>query len=162
MIEATLYIRFSSDEQESGDSVRRQKDLGHEYAEKNGLKIIEEVVDSGVSAFRGLNFTEGNLGKWLKKAETGNAPKKLLVENLDRITRLPARKAYNKITSILGSKDRVWNQIEILNEFEQEMLKHVHEIKKDLREKGWWERETPEVYQTSFLRSEEMECSMDT
>ena len=40
MIEATLYIRFSSDEQESGDSVRRQKDLGHEYAEKNGLKII--------------------------------------------------------------------------------------------------------------------------
>ena len=105
MIEATLYIRFSSDEQESGDSVRRQKDLGHEYAEKNGLKIIEEVVDSGVSAFRGLNFTEGNLGKWLKKAETGNAPKKLLVENLDRITRLPARKAYNKITSILETND---------------------------------------------------------
>ena len=105
MIEATLYIRFSSDEQESGDSVRRQKDLGHEYAEKNGLKIIEEVVDSGVSAFRGLNFSEGNLGKWLKKAETGNAPKKLLVENLDRITRLPARKAYNKITSILETND---------------------------------------------------------
>ena len=27
------------------------------------------------------------------------------------------------------------------------MLKHVHDLKKDLREKGWWERETPE-----FLR----------
>ena len=39
-------------------------------------------------------------------------------------------------------------------EFEQEMLKHVHDHKKDLREKGWWERETPEVSQTSFLRSE--------
>ena len=23
-------------------------------------------------------------------------------------------------------------------EFEQEMLKHVHDLKKDLREKGWW------------------------
>ena len=35
-------------------------------------------------------------------------------------------------------------------EFEQEMLKHTH----DLREKCWWERESPEVSQTSFLRSE--------
>ena len=39
-------------------------------------------------------------------------------------------------------------------EFEQEMLKHVHDLKNDLREKGWWERETPEVSQTSFLRIE--------
>ena len=39
-------------------------------------------------------------------------------------------------------------------EFEQEMLKHVHNLKNDLREKGWWKRETPEVSQTSFLRSE--------
>ena len=39
-------------------------------------------------------------------------------------------------------------------EFEQEMLKHVHDLKNDLREKGWWERDTPEVSQTSFLRSE--------
>ena len=41
------------------------------------------------------------------------------------------------------------------------MFKHVHDLKKDLREKGWWEKETPEVSQTSFRRSEEMECSMD-
>ena len=39
-------------------------------------------------------------------------------------------------------------------EFEQEMLKHVHDLKNDLREKGWWEKETPEISQTSFLRSE--------
>ena len=39
-------------------------------------------------------------------------------------------------------------------EFEQEMLKHVHDLKNDLREKGWWERESQEVSQTSFLRSE--------
>ena len=25
-------------------------------------------------------------------------------------------------------------------EFEPEMLKHVHDLKKDMREKGWWER----------------------
>ena len=40
-------------------------------------------------------------------------------------------------------------------EFEQEMLKHVHDLMKDLREDGWWEREAPEVSQTSFLRSDE-------
>ena len=45
-------------------------------------------------------------------------------------------------------------------EFEQEMLKHVHDLKKDLREKGWWERETPEVSQTSFLRSEESDAEL--
>ena len=39
-------------------------------------------------------------------------------------------------------------------EFEQEKLKHVHDLKNDLREKGWEEREYPEVSQTSFLRSE--------
>ena len=40
-------------------------------------------------------------------------------------------------------------------EFEQEMLKHVHDLKNEIREKGWWERDTPEVSQTSFLRSDE-------
>ena len=35
------------------------------------------------------------------------------------------------------------------------MFKHVHDLKKDLREKGWWERDTPEVSQTSFLRKDE-------
>ena len=38
-------------------------------------------------------------------------------------------------------------------EFEQEILKHVHDLKNDLREKGWWERNLPEVSQTSFLKS---------
>ena len=47
-------------------------------------------------------------------------------------------------------------------EFEQEMLKHVHDLKKDLREKGWWERVTPEVSQTSFLRSENQVQNWDS
>ena len=40
-------------------------------------------------------------------------------------------------------------------EFKQEMLKHIHKLKKDMREKGWFQRDTPEVSQTSFLRSDE-------
>ena len=51
-----------------------------------------------------------------------------------------------------GEKEGLPNEYQY--EFEQEMLKHVHDLKNDLREMGWWERETPEVSQTSFLRGE--------
>ena len=36
-------------------------------------------------------------------------------------------------------------------EFEQEMLKHVHDLKKGLIEKGWWEIETLEFSRTVLL-----------
>ena len=45
-------------------------------------------------------------------------------------------------------------------EFKQEMLKHVHDLKNDLRVKGWRERETPEVSQISFLRSENSDAEL--
>ena len=45
-------------------------------------------------------------------------------------------------------------------EFEQEMLKHVHDLKKDQTEKGWIQRESPEVSQTSFLRSENSDAEL--
>ena len=57
-----------------------------------------------------------------------------------------------------GEKERLPEEFQY--EFEQEMLKHVHDLKKDLREKGWWERETPEVSQTSFLRSENSDAEL--
>ena len=40
-------------------------------------------------------------------------------------------------------------------EFEQEMLKHVHDLRNELRENGWVQRESSQVQQTSFLRTEE-------
>ena len=55
---------------------------------------------------------------------------------------------------INGHGERECLPTEYQYEFEQEMLKHIHNLKKVLREKGWWERETPEFSQTSFLRSE--------
>ena len=45
-------------------------------------------------------------------------------------------------------------------EFEQEMLKHVHDLKKDLKEKGWTQTESPDVSQTSFLRSENLDAEL--
>ena len=52
-----------------------------------------------------------------------------------------------------GEKERLPEEFQY--EFEQEMLKQVHELRNELREKGWFQRDTPEVSQTSFLRSDE-------
>ena len=40
-------------------------------------------------------------------------------------------------------------------EFEQDMLKHVHDLRNELKENGWAQRDSPEVHQTYFLRSDE-------
>ena len=45
-------------------------------------------------------------------------------------------------------------------EFEQEMLKLVHDLKNEIRENGWFQRDTPEVSQTSFLRTEESDAEL--
>ena len=40
------------------------------------------------------------------------------------------------------------------------MLKHVHNLKKDLREKDWRERDSPKVSQTLLLRSEDSDAEL--
>ena len=45
-------------------------------------------------------------------------------------------------------------------EFEQEMLKHVHDLINEIRENGWFQGENPEVSQTSFLRSENSDAHL--
>ena len=42
----------------------------------------------------------------------------------------------------------------------QEMLNHIYILKQELSEKGWSQKESPEVFQTSFLRSEESDAQL--
>ena len=51
----------------------------------------------------------------------------------------------------LGEKEGL--PIEDQYDFEQQMLKHFYDLKNEIREKGWWERGSPRVSQTLFLRS---------
>ncbi len=46
------------------------------------------------------------------------------------------------------------------HEFEQEILKHVDDLKNEIREKGWWERDSPEISQISFLSSENSDAEL--
>jgi DNA invertase Pin-like site-specific DNA recombinase len=88
---AISYARFSTVEQAGGDSLRRQTALAKEYCLKNGYHLVEDrsYFDSGVSAYKGKNKTEGQLATLLQDAESGKFPRgtRLIVESFDRLGR---------------------------------------------------------------------------
>ena len=58
-----------------------------------------------------------------------------------------------------GEKERLPEEFQY--EFEKEMLKHIHELKNELREKGWTQRDLPpEDHQLSFLRGDESDAQL--
>ncbi len=59
-----------------------------------------------------------------------------------------------------GHGEREGLPTEYQYEFEQEMLNHIHKLQQELSEKGWSQKESPEVFQTSFLRSEESDAQL--
>lgn len=102
---AFSYIRFSSPEQEKGDSLRRQIQLSEEYCKQHGLILDDtlKLTDKGVSAYKGHHRTKGALGEFLRLVEEGKIPpgSVLLVESLDRLSREQILDALNQFTSII-------------------------------------------------------------
>jgi DNA invertase Pin-like site-specific DNA recombinase len=104
-VKAYSYTRFSTPEQAHGDSARRQMAAAEEYARKHDLDLDTSLTfkDLGVSAYRGKNMEEGRLGDFLRAVESGVVPQGsfLLVENLDRVSRQTARKAFKILERIV-------------------------------------------------------------
>jgi hypothetical protein len=102
---AYSYIRFSSPEQEKGDSLRRQIQLSEAYTKKHGLILDDtlKLTDRGLSAYKGVHRAKGALGEFLNLIEEGKiAPGSvLIVENLDRLSREQILDALNQFTSII-------------------------------------------------------------
>lgn len=95
------YCRFSSKKQELGDSLRRQLALGQAWMKRYPEHQLDQSLrlrDLGISAFRGGNLDKstGDLGKFIDLAKQGRIPPGsiLMLENLDRFSRQPPRKAY--------------------------------------------------------------------
>ncbi len=87
---AYSYIRFSSEKQQLGDSLRRQVEQAEKYAERHGLTLDHSSYrDLGISAFKGRNASEGKLGTFLRAVERGLIPSDstLLIEDFDRLSR---------------------------------------------------------------------------
>ncbi|WP_292330490.1 recombinase family protein [Mesorhizobium sp.] len=101
---AYSYVRFSTPEQERGDSLRRQTEGAARYAALHGLDLDDKLTfrDLGVSAFKGANEETGRLGEFLAAVEYQDikAGSYLLVESLDRLSRQKPRKAVKVLERI--------------------------------------------------------------
>lgn len=102
------YTRFSTPEQAQGDSQRRQAEAAHRWAEAKGLDLDERLRlhDLGVSAYRGANADiDSGLGGFLHACREGLIAKGsyLLVESLDRISRMTPRRAQRLMDDIVDA-----------------------------------------------------------
>ena len=99
------YIRFSTPEQAQGRSEPRQKELAAAYAAKHGLELDESLrmADRGTSAFKGDNLKFGALGAFLSEVKAGRVPpgSVLVVENIDRITRMEFFDAFAVLSDLI-------------------------------------------------------------
>lgn len=104
---AYSYLRFSTPEQMKGDSMRRQTAMAREYAARHSLELDNTLTfhDLGVSAFRGQNAEGGRLAYFLEAVRSGRVPQGsvLLVEQLDRLSRLTPRKALRVLEDIVDA-----------------------------------------------------------
>lgn len=104
MRKAFSYARFSTAAQADGHSLSRQLDAAKAYCARNGLILDERsFCDLGMSGFHGANATAGDLGAFIELVKDGRIPKGsvLIVENTDRLSRLPPDEANRIITGIV-------------------------------------------------------------
>ena len=88
-MDCVIYIRWSSSEQGKGSSLERQQDICRRHAAENQWTVVDELVDDGISAFKGEHASSGSLGRFVKDVEEGLYPDGviLLCEQLDRLSR---------------------------------------------------------------------------
>lgn len=102
---AVSYVRFSSKKQEEGDSVRRQRRMALDWLKRNPTYTLSDVTyeDLGLSASKGHHLN-GNLGKILEAVDSGaiEPGSVILVETLDRFSRLPAIKTLNMLEEVVS------------------------------------------------------------
>ncbi|MBR1280329.1 recombinase family protein [Bradyrhizobium sp. AUGA SZCCT0283] len=104
---AYSYVRFSTLAQSAGATVQRQTEKAAKYAADHGLTLDTELnmMDLGMSAFRGKNARTGALGGFLKAVENGYVQRGsyLLIENMDRLSRADIVTAQGLFLQLVGS-----------------------------------------------------------
>src|SRR5690606_32436996 len=81
---AVMYVRVSSKEQEQGFSIPAQRQLLHEYAEREGIHVVQEFEDVE-TAKRAGRSSFGEMVAFLR--ERSSSCRILLVEKTDRLYR---------------------------------------------------------------------------
>jgi hypothetical protein len=105
------YIRFSSEEQRKGDSLRRQQDLIDSFAARSEIIAEGAVIDTsldlndlGVSGYTGKNILKGRFKTFLDAVDSGVIKRGdyLAVEAINRITRLDPMESLPIILDLLN------------------------------------------------------------
>lgn len=104
MAKAYSYTRWSSSKQSTGSSLDRQLAYARNIAQEHGLELVE-ILDAGVSAYRGKNAVNGALGGFLKAVEDGTVSTDswLIVENLDRLSRQAILESQSLFSGLLAA-----------------------------------------------------------
>jgi DNA invertase Pin-like site-specific DNA recombinase len=103
---AFSYARFSSRKQSEGFSLIRQLEAAKAYCERNNLDLDEQTFcDEAMSGFHGANAVAGELGRFLALVKDGHIPKNsvLIIENLDRLSRLPPDQATKIVMDLVNA-----------------------------------------------------------
>lgn len=81
--------------QRKGGSIDRQQTLARSWCEEHNVELAETFTDEAVSGFHGDNLATGALSVFIARVKAGNIERGsyLLLENLDRLTRLSAWEA---------------------------------------------------------------------
>jgi DNA invertase Pin-like site-specific DNA recombinase len=104
-MKAYSYSRYSSDAQKHGTSIDRQQTLARKWCKDNGIELSDTVfADEAVSGFHGANVSTGALGQFIAQREAGDieAGSYLILENLDRLTRMEPWDAVALLQRLLG------------------------------------------------------------
>lgn len=102
-MKAYSYSRYSSDAQKHGTSIDRQQTLARKWCKENNVELSERVfADEAVSGFHGKNAKTGALGDFINAVEDGEIEpgSVLIIEHLDRLTRMKPRKAVSLLSDI--------------------------------------------------------------
>jgi DNA invertase Pin-like site-specific DNA recombinase len=85
---ALAYVRVPSDEQTKGNGIPEQKANAESYCARNGLDLVDILIDDGYSASKGYHLSEGRLGSFRADAEKGKYKGfALVVSEMDRLSR---------------------------------------------------------------------------
>ena len=156
------YLRFSSPQQEWGDSERRQENLAKDYCEKHGLILSDKsFADRGISAWRGAN-RRGALGDLLKILKAGDC---LLIEDNDRLSREDPLTAMNLLHSIVFqgvtvitlrdgntiTRENFFNLSIFLPSIVKSALANEENVKKSMRIKESWVSRREDMAKGTFI-----------
>lgn len=104
-MKAYSYSRYSSDAQRHGTSIDRQQTLARKWCKEKGIELSDRTfADEAVSGFSGANIKTGALGAFIAARESGEieSGSYLILENLDRLTRMEPWDAVHLLQQLLG------------------------------------------------------------